>query len=448
MEFEEILKLADDLVFQKTGKHLDYLQQAVLEGTLHKRKYADIAEDCHVSEGHLKDIGADLWGILSELLECNVSKKTFPAVIENSTISSSFNRDCVGIRNFKIINTPFREDRETTEGTGEKQKFYLEFAPKVGECYAREAAIAQLETAFFDRDCKIVGIFGLPGIGKTTLSLTFAREFSDRFDCIIYRSLKFAPRLGDFIKELLNLFAVSKGQGLAASLTASIERLQQNRCLLILDDYQELFDRSQLSGVYLETHQDYQDFLNLLLSASCQSHVILNSSQQFINVSMLEKQGLETIKLNGLSSHCIDLLDPYQLSDRLLWENLIETYQGHPRWLEHQAQFVRELFGGNLSQFVAEKPLILSDACLAELKQLLDRLTPVERQVAVLLDEDVKYTLTDILDRSPFPVLQTCHAVRSLNRRFILNKVGDGDETYFVMNATVRQFIRVAKLSQ
>jgi hypothetical protein len=33
MEVEEILKFADNLVFAKTGKHLDNVQKAILRGT-------------------------------------------------------------------------------------------------------------------------------------------------------------------------------------------------------------------------------------------------------------------------------------------------------------------------------------------------------------------------------------------------------------------------------
>ena len=67
MDVQEVLKLADDLVFINTGKHLDNLQEVILRGTLQGQKYSKIAEDSHCSEGHIKDIASELWQLLSEV---------------------------------------------------------------------------------------------------------------------------------------------------------------------------------------------------------------------------------------------------------------------------------------------------------------------------------------------------------------------------------------------
>ncbi len=39
MDIQEILNLADHLIFNKTGKHLDDLQQVILRGTFQGKKY-------------------------------------------------------------------------------------------------------------------------------------------------------------------------------------------------------------------------------------------------------------------------------------------------------------------------------------------------------------------------------------------------------------------------
>ncbi|WP_445302049.1 hypothetical protein [Microcoleus sp. K5-D4] len=53
MDVEEVLKLADDLVFAKTGKHLNHLQEGILRGTWQRQKYPEIATNCHRSEAHV-----------------------------------------------------------------------------------------------------------------------------------------------------------------------------------------------------------------------------------------------------------------------------------------------------------------------------------------------------------------------------------------------------------
>lgn len=67
MDPEEILKFADDLVFAKTGKHLDNVQEAILLGAWQGQKYPKIAEEAHCSEGHTRDVASELWKILSDI---------------------------------------------------------------------------------------------------------------------------------------------------------------------------------------------------------------------------------------------------------------------------------------------------------------------------------------------------------------------------------------------
>ena len=63
MDAEEILKFADNLVFNKTGKHLNNVQEAILQGTWQGRKYLEIAEEVYCSESHVRDVASELWKI-------------------------------------------------------------------------------------------------------------------------------------------------------------------------------------------------------------------------------------------------------------------------------------------------------------------------------------------------------------------------------------------------
>jgi hypothetical protein len=67
MDVEEILKISGNLVFAKTGKYLDNVQEAILRGTWQHQKHPKIAEELHRSEGHVRDIASELWKILSEV---------------------------------------------------------------------------------------------------------------------------------------------------------------------------------------------------------------------------------------------------------------------------------------------------------------------------------------------------------------------------------------------
>jgi DNA-directed RNA polymerase specialized sigma24 family protein len=89
MNWQEVLKYVDDLLFSQTGQHLDSLQIAILKGVFENQKYAQIAKECNCTEGHVKDEAYALWQKLSETLQENLNKSNFRATIERIVITNS-----------------------------------------------------------------------------------------------------------------------------------------------------------------------------------------------------------------------------------------------------------------------------------------------------------------------------------------------------------------------
>ncbi|MCL1467769.1 hypothetical protein [Argonema galeatum] len=103
MDTQDVLNSIDELVFAKTGKHLDNLQLAILKGVLNHRKYSQIAEEYHCSQGHIRDTSYQLWQILSNALGEDVNKSNFRATLERWRIvnsSSIVNTGRIGYINF------------------------------------------------------------------------------------------------------------------------------------------------------------------------------------------------------------------------------------------------------------------------------------------------------------------------------------------------------------
>jgi DNA-directed RNA polymerase specialized sigma24 family protein len=78
MDVQELLRLADGLVFAKTGKRLDDLQQAVVRGTWQGKRYSEISKEVHCTERHIRNIASKLWQTLSEILDEDVMKSNLP----------------------------------------------------------------------------------------------------------------------------------------------------------------------------------------------------------------------------------------------------------------------------------------------------------------------------------------------------------------------------------
>ena len=91
MNLKEALKIADKIVFEKTGQHLDDLQEAVLKGTLERETYKHIAKEFDCSESNVRQIGSELWQILSEELGEKVTKTNFRAAMQRLQNSNVLN---------------------------------------------------------------------------------------------------------------------------------------------------------------------------------------------------------------------------------------------------------------------------------------------------------------------------------------------------------------------
>jgi hypothetical protein len=98
MEIQDALQWTDELIFARTGQHLDSLQRAILEGAWEGKGYKDISEDYHCSSDHVRKSASELWKLLSDLLGEDVRKKNVRSLLENG-LFYSFNTGSLHIGN-------------------------------------------------------------------------------------------------------------------------------------------------------------------------------------------------------------------------------------------------------------------------------------------------------------------------------------------------------------
>ncbi|WP_332949832.1 hypothetical protein [Microcoleus sp. ARI1-B5] len=132
MHVQEVLQFIEKAVYAKTGKRLNDLQREIIEGTLKRQKYDDIAENCGCSAGHVKDVGYELLQMLSDLFDEPVNKHNLKSVLErqsNLNISlgdRSFNSNnniigCVNRGSEQTTPTPEKSQPETPDFHGNNQ---------------------------------------------------------------------------------------------------------------------------------------------------------------------------------------------------------------------------------------------------------------------------------------------------------------------------------------
>jgi hypothetical protein len=82
MDISEVLKFVDKAIYAKTGKHLNDLQNGIIEGIIKQQKYSEIADTYRLSEGHVKDVGYELLQMLSDTFKEPVDKRNLKSVLE------------------------------------------------------------------------------------------------------------------------------------------------------------------------------------------------------------------------------------------------------------------------------------------------------------------------------------------------------------------------------
>ena len=95
MDVQPLIDRLDTLVHHHTGHHLDTLQVAILQGVLQGHKYADIAQTCQCTEGHLKDKAYSLWQLLTPILGEPIKKSNLKAAIERFVTTTRSTRTLI-----------------------------------------------------------------------------------------------------------------------------------------------------------------------------------------------------------------------------------------------------------------------------------------------------------------------------------------------------------------
>jgi len=462
MDVQEVLKIADDLVFINTGKHLDDLQQWILRGTLQGQKYSRIADESYCSEGHVKDIASELWKLLSELLGEEVNKSNFRVTFERLKFSSfgKFYKDFVQIGNVNFCENTLDSPKVSNSPTGEKTlnkgnakpkvREYLAEMPKSGVLFDRTSELTTLKQWILHENTRLLAILGIVGIGKTALAAQLVEQIKDEFDFVIWRSLATPPHLPILQTSIIQCF--SRGgapvpapeEGTTTGGFPLLNYLQKYRCLLILDDVQMVNSSGQLAGNYQPGYEDYGRLLRQVGELSHNSCLVLISSEKPREIAALEgsNQPVRSLQLNGLGVEAGEILREKGLAEHEKWSELIEQYRGNPLWLKIVATMIQDLFNCSLSDFLSDDTLFLGDL-ESLLHQPFNRLSESEKQVmSWLASATAPVSISKVPENMQLSRSQFLKVMQSLGRRSLVEKIQEGDRTFFTLDPVLKEYVK------
>ena len=341
-----------------------------------------------------------------------------------------------------------RQDAEETQQRDESPQnknqspiIDLTDAPELPYFYDRTSELSTLKQWILQANTRLITIYGLSGIGKSAIALKLIEQIQTEFDYIIWLSLTNTPALSTLQTELKQFF----GRSQQPPLPTIIDYFRSSRCLVILDDVQNIFKSSQLAGQYLTDYEDYGKFFKQIATSSHQSCLILLSWEKPREITALEavNRPARTLHLQGLGEQAAEILREKELTDEEKWSDLIALYQGHPSWLNIIASTIVELFDGSVSQFLADgKDLFLGDLETI-LEAHLERLSESEKKVGYWLA-----TQNEAVDISQQPAdselskSEFWQAIQSLARRGLVEKVLVGGRSKFHINRVFQQYIQ------
>lgn len=162
-----------------------------------------------------------------------------------------------------------------------------------------------------------------------------------------------------------------------------LDYLKSSRCLIILDDVENIFQFSNFAGQYLTEYKDYSKFFQQIATSSHQSCVILISWEKPADIETLENenQHTKTLHLQGLGEDAKAIFQEKDLKDDEKWEELITLYQGHPGWLNIITLAIKELFNGQVYQCLIDEDEVFLGDIEALLENHLEHLSELEYHV-------------------------------------------------------------------
>ena len=306
----------DGLVFRNTGDRISELQLLILERC--DQTYLEIADTYGCTEGHAKDVGSDLWKLLSELLGEKVTKKNLRLVLPRH-LPSNF------------------------EPSVERSAF----SGLVG----RADAIDHLNT-LVQKGQTAIAIQGEGGIGKTTLAQQYlhSQGFDRVLELLMAKETANITSAERVVEEWLQRdFNDEPGLEFGISLGRLRRHLRQHRVGVLVDNLEPALDPQ---GRFIEPHRHYVELLRVLTEGQGQTVTLMTSRDRVSEASLT----LTHYRLPGLDYGAwqqffeTDELDAASLTEmhhayggnakamRVLHGTITEDYDGDLKsyWQDHR----------------------------------------------------------------------------------------------------------------
>ena len=246
--------------------------------------------------------------------------------------------------NIQVISTPPAYAQIRKKKTNTNQFLDWGTAIDISEFYGYSQELTQLQSWILEDGCRLLGLFGMGGVGKTTLATQLAKQIQDHFDYVFWRSVPTVLSFDEMIADMLSL--VSNHKESKPDINRVIHYLRAYPCLIILD--------------YLETDlyafdSKYNHFIQIIAETNHQSCLIFTCRNQPDQISLLENwsSSVRSLKLFGSSEVAFSLIQSKQLlgTEQQKYE-LCDLCDNNPLKIKMVVNTIIKLFNSDIDKYL------------------------------------------------------------------------------------------------
>ncbi|MGK7899668.1 MAG: NB-ARC domain-containing protein [Xenococcus sp. (in: cyanobacteria)] len=420
-------------------ENINDVQELVFRLSWESKTYQQIAEQSDYDPDYIRDIGFRLWRDLSQKLGIKVTKKNIHSVLTDYVNNNLEARGKNPQETFIIDDKQFQDWGEAID---------------TNTFYGRSTELESVSKWIVEDGCRLVGIFGIGGVGKTAFSAELARRIGRKFDYLIWRSLRNAPTFENILIDIIGFLShrqhseLNLSQDTDSKLRMLLTYLRQQKCLIILDNVESILQSCAgtydgREGCYLYGYNGYGQLLRLVAETKHQSSLLVTSREIPIGFWRLSGENSVTryLRLTGLD--ITDSKKVLQDQGNLQGSNnnfakLINYYARNPLYLRIISASIRELFNSNLTEFWKTDIELFGDINDV-LEQQFNRLSNLEKEIMYWLSLSRRSLTISELQEKVFDNIsdnQLLTEVQSLKQRSLIEKTQIG----FTLQPVVMDF--------
>lgn len=338
MGAEEALQLVDELVFVATGKYLTDNQREVFQRSFQGMTYPEMAGVMHLEPETVKDIGFELWNLLSEVLGEKVTKKNFRAALDRA--KTLHQQSC--------SNSSLSQKVGAIQGeTG-----FAEVADDLG-FVGRGEAIADLNS-LVNQGAKMILIHAAGGVGKSKLAYRYLK--TQGFDVVLElwmaKETQNITSAESVVEEWLRRYLNEEpGREFGVSLERLRQKLREpsQRIGVLIDNLEPALDGD---GKFIETQRSYVELLRVLADSDVKAITLITSRERLRESAITPR----VYSLEGLDEGAWQqYFEGYGIQIDVPSLNAMHhAYAGNAKAMEILAGSVQSDFAGNLTEYWEE----------------------------------------------------------------------------------------------